>query len=214
MHPDLIETVQHLKTTKLQILIQIILVFIAPVLLLQYSITPISFRTLVLVGVVSLLVYILYKEQWTPKMLGYISRASKREALAYTIFTIVGVIAIAQFGELIGNEEVTRWWTHPHFLYLFIIVSVFQEVAYRGFLIPALGKLSRSPFFIVILNASLFAFLHIIFPNLSIGLPLAFIGGIGFALMYMRYPNLPMIMVSHAVLNFCAVLYGFFTIAT
>jgi membrane protease YdiL (CAAX protease family) len=55
-------------------------------------------------------------------------------------------------------------------------------------------------------------FLHVIFPNPMIGLPIAFIGGIGFAVMYLRYPSLPLIILSHALINFFVVLYGFFVV--
>lgn len=212
MHPDLTQTIRQLKTPKPELVLQILLVFIAPVLLIRLDIIPISLRVPLLVVLVTTLVGIVHKEKWTFQMLGLVSRPSPKEAFAYSIFTIIGVIVISQVGELIGKEEITHWWMHQHFLYLFIVVSVFQEIAYRGFLIPALGKLMKSKVFLVLTNAFLFMFLHIIFPDLYIGLPLAFIGGIGFALMYLRYPNLPMIIVSHAVLNFTAVLYGFFAI--
>ena len=55
-------------------------------------------------------------------------------------------------------------------------------------------------------------FLHSIFPNPTIGLPIAFIGGLGFALMYMKYPSLLLIIISHSIINFFVVLYGFFVI--
>lgn len=78
---------------------------------------------------------------------------------------------------------------------------------------PALASVERSPAALILTNAVLFTFLHAVFPNYLINLPLAFVGGIAFASMYYKYPNLWLIMISHAVLNFVAVWYGFFTVA-
>jgi membrane protease YdiL (CAAX protease family) len=66
--------------------------------------------------------------------------------------------------------------------------------------------------FVIFLNASLFALIHIIYINTDIVLPLTFIGGIGFAVMYYKYPNLVMISISHTILNFTAMILGFFVV--
>lgn len=136
----------------------------------------------------------------------------KKFLVPYILFTIVGVIVISAFGEKTGHEEMSQWWLNDHLLYLFLIVSAFQEIAYRGYLIPALQKIVKSPALVLFFNALIFTYMHAIFPNPQINLPLAFVGGLGFAAIYMRYPNLFLIILSHAVLNFCAILFGFFTI--
>jgi membrane protease YdiL (CAAX protease family) len=70
----------------------------------------------------------------------------------------------------------------------------------------------RSPIFIIILNAGVFALMHVIYLNFKFVLPMTFIAGIGFAWMYYRYKNLILISVSHTVLNFVAMILGFFII--
>lgn len=212
MHPQLQDTITQIRTSKPELAAHILLVFIVPIVLLNTGSIPLQFRVPMLVGLVSALFILLIKEKWTFRMLGFKHTTTWKEVLAYTLVTALGVIAISQLGEKIGYEELADWWKRPHFLYLFFVVSLFQEIAYRGYMIPALGKLFSSPVRIIVLNTVLFTFLHSIFPPYFINLPLAFVGGITFSILYMKYPNLLLIVISHSILNFVAVLFGFFTI--
>jgi membrane protease YdiL (CAAX protease family) len=204
--------VEKIRTAKKEIWFQIVAVFILPVLLLQTGIIPLNARVAVLVITVSAFVILLLKQKWTLKTLHIETHNLKKFILPYALFTAAGILLIAFAGEKIGQEEFVRWWTNKHFIYLFLIVSIFQEVAYRGYLIPALQKAVASPALVIFLNTLLFTYMHSIFPNPEVNLLLAAIGGLGFAVMYVRYPNLILITASHAILNFCAVYYGFFTI--
>lgn len=212
MNEQIKYAIENIKTSKKELLVQIFLVFILPILLINMGAIEIEDRIWVLGILVSLLIVVLIKERWTPTMLGFTMYRVKKYLAPYTIFTIITIIVCYLFSEKIGQEELVGWWKHGHFLYGFFIVSLFQEIGYRGYLIPALGKIIKKPVFIVLTNALIFMFLHSIFPNPFVGLPFAFIGGIGFALMYMRYPSLPLIIVSHALINFFVVLYGFFVV--
>ena len=206
------QTAQKIRTSRKEIFLQIFFVFIFPVVLLQTGILPISYRVFVLIIVVSLFLFLLLKEEWTFEMLHIEVRNLKKYFFPYLVFTVAAVIIINTFGEKIGREELALWWSNKHFLYLFLVVSIFQEVAYRGYLIPALRKLTNNTFLIVIINAILFAYMHAMFTHPLVNLPLAFVGGLAFAAMYIKYPNLLLIIASHAALNFSAVLLGFFTI--
>lgn len=202
----------HIRTSKKELFAQILLVFVLPIFLIKSGVIPIQMRSLALISIVFVLLLVLLKEKWTFSMLGLETSTIKKYFLRYAVFTTIGVIIISQLGENIGLEELSMWWHYKHFLYVFFIVSLFQEIAYRGYLIPALAKLTNSPLSIIVCNTLLFTLLHTIFPNLLFNLPLALIGGFGFSIMYMRYPNLPLMIVSHSILNFVAVLYGFFII--
>ncbi len=213
MHPELSRAILEIRTSKRELVAQILTVFIFPIVLIQLGFIPLGARVFVLIFLVSLLVIILFTEKWTLAMLGVTKAGIKKYFLPYLIFTAAMVLLITAFGESVtGKEELGNWWTKQHFLYLFFIVSLFQEIAYRGYLIPALGKLIAKPQIVFLCNIVLFTFLHAIFPDPLVSLPVAFAGGIGFAAMYMKYPSLPLIIISHALLNFFAVLYGFFVI--
>jgi membrane protease YdiL (CAAX protease family) len=212
MNEQIHYSIEKIKTSKKEIYAQIFIVFILPILLIKAHLIEVEDRIWVLGILIGLLVAVLIKEKWTWTMLGATTNRIKKYLVPYALFTISTILLCYLFSEKIGNEELVGWWKHGHFLYGFFIVSLFQEIGYRGYLIPALGKIIKKPIFIVLVNALIFTFLHIIFPNPMIGLPIAFIGGIGFAVMYMKYPSLPLIIVSHALINFFVVLYGFFVI--
>jgi len=212
MNPDLEQAIVSIKTNDKELYAQIFVVFLIPIILLDFGIIPIQYRIWVMGVLVAILVSILIAEKWTWKMLGLNTGTFKKYLLPYIVFTAIGVVGVIIFGEKTGQEEVAKWWTYNHFIYGFFLVSLLQEVAYRGYLIPALGKVISNPLKIIAVNALLFTFLHTIFPNPVLGLPLAFMGGIGFSFMYMRFPNLPLVVLSHAILNFVIVLYGFFVI--
>jgi membrane protease YdiL (CAAX protease family) len=212
MNDQIAYAIENIKTSKRELLIQIFAVFILPILIIRAGFIEGDDRIWMLVGIVTILLVILLREKWTRAMLGATSYRIKKYLIPYIIFTLISIILISMFGEKLGQPEVAQWWKHSHFIYGFFIVSLFQEIAYRAYLIPALGKLFKSKFFIVVTNALIFMFLHSIFPNPLFGLPIAFVGGIGFALMYMRYPSLLLIIISHSIINFFVVFYGFFVI--
>jgi membrane protease YdiL (CAAX protease family) len=213
MNSELQDTVAKIRTSTPELAVQILVVFIIPIVLINTGIIPIEYRVPVLAILVTTLCIFLVAEKWTLRMLGFRRTVPLKTILAYTLFTIVGVWAISRLGRYLGYTPTDTWWQVPHFLYLFFIVSAFQEIAYRGYLMPALATFEKSPVALIVTNAALFTFLHSVFPNYSINLPLAFVGGIGFACMYYKYPNMLAITLSHAVLNFAAVWYGFFTVA-
>jgi len=93
-------------------------------------------------------------------------------------------------------------------MFLFVFVSFFQELAYRGFLIPKLMLLFNNPLLVILFNALIFMFVHIIYKNRLVNLSITFIMGIIFAWSYFYMPNLILITISHAILNFFGVLYG------
>ena len=190
---------------------QVALIFILPVLLLYAGIIPVKYRLLVLVAVSLIILGITVKERWTLQGLGIRTDNLVQSIIPYVIFTLVGLIVIFLLAKFLGKNPVDEWWSQPHFLYLFIPISIFQEFAFRGFLMPKLESIFLSVAIVILVNSLLFAFLHIIYPNPLLFLPLGFLAGIGFAVMYYFYPNLILISISHSILNFFAVLYSFFS---
>ncbi|MDQ5901343.1 MAG: hypothetical protein QG580_58 [Patescibacteria group bacterium] len=212
MNKYLSDSIDKIITSKKELWIQILFVFIIPVFLIQTKIVPAENRIWILMLVVSLLTMILVYEKWNSKMLGLTKSNIKKFVLPYAIFTIIGIMFIIYLSEgILNKEEIKNWWQYSHFLYMFFIVSFFQEIAYRGYMVPALGKITnKNTNTVIFINAILFTYLHIIFGNFLVSLPLAFLAGISFAVMYIKFPNLILMIISHSILNFFAVLYGFF----
>lgn len=194
------------------IIAQIFIIFILPVLLLYFNILPISWRMLLL-AINSLIIYgIIRREEWTYEEMGIRNDNFKKALPFYLSFLVVGVIALFFIDHKLNMPDVeTRNYIIRTWIF-FIPVSFFQEFAFRSFLIPMLRKLYDKNYLIILINAVLFTLLHVILPNLGIGLPIAFASGVFFAWLYVKYPNLVLISLTHSVLNIIAVLLGFFTI--
>lgn len=196
------------------VLAQILYLYVIPTLLLYYEVIPGQFRIVMLFGIALTLYGIIKRAHWTYQDLE-IKKNFIKDFIPYAIFTIVGVVVLYFMSEtipVIENREHYEWWENARFLILFVPISVLQEIIFRGVLMHMLKRAFKSIPFIIILNASLFALIHIIYLNTFVVMPLTFVAGIGFALMYHKYPNLIMISISHTVLNFTAMILGFFVL--
>jgi membrane protease YdiL (CAAX protease family) len=129
----------------------------------------------------------------------------------YTLFTLAGLALIRLLAWLKKHSMDANWRKDRHFQFLFLPISFFQEFIYRGFFWPlALLALADNFWLVVLTNTLVFTWLHILYPDKLFSLSFACLAGLGFAVMYWFFPNLILISLSHAVLNFAAVLYGFF----
>lgn len=195
--------------SKRKTLFEIFFLFILPVLLIYFNIIPKSVRLGVLVIVFFILIGVVVKEKWSLKSLGIRIDNLRSGVLPYTIFTILSVGVVFLIARLLHSGTVENWSRDVHFQFLFLPISVIQEFAYRSFLIPRLKGITNSPWLVVLIDAIIFASLHIFYPNPAVNLTLTFFAGIGFATLYYRYPNLFLASISHCVLNFVTVYYCF-----
>ena len=202
------------KHEKELVLAQILYIYIIPILLLYYKILPGQFRIILLFGVALMLYGIVRHAKWTYADLE-IRKNFMKDIIPYTIFTIVSIgviVSVSKFASSPNSSNYYEWWEDVRFLLLFIPISVLQELIFRGVLMHMLRRAFTNVPFIIILNASLFALIHIIYLNAALVMPLTFIGGVGFAWMYYKYPNLILISISHTILNFVAMILGFFVL--
>jgi membrane protease YdiL (CAAX protease family) len=199
------------KTQKELVLFQMLYLFVLPISLLYFKVLPSNFRFLMLIGVALLLFGIIKHAKWTYADMG-MRRDFMKDILPYSLFTAGGVFFLVWLAQIVPHSPFLEWWENAKFLILFIPISVLQEVIFRGVLMNMLRRAFRSPIFIIILNASVFAFMHVIYLNSVFVLPMTFIAGIGFAWMYYQYENLPLISIAHTILNFTAMILGFFVI--
>lgn len=192
------------------VLYQIFFIFILPIALLVFGIVPLSWRMIVLCVSMLFMYGVIQNEKMSDATMGLGTKGFRRALLPYLLFTIAGVFGLIYLSRFLGITPNIVWWQSSHLLFLFLPVSLLQEIAYRGFLFPKLHQLSSKGWVIVGSNALLFTVLHAIYPMAEIMLPVAFVSGIALALMYRYYPHLLLISGAHAVLNFVAILYGFF----
>lgn len=191
-------------------LIQIFFIFIAPIALLASGIVPVGYRMLALCISLLLIIGIIRYEKLSDADLG-IGKFSHAAVFWYLFFTSVGILGLWYIGSVTELPRVQQWWRIQHLLFAFIPVSILQEIAYRSFLFPKLRQLFRSVTLVVIANAILFGILHSMYPSPLLMVTVSTVGGVGFALLYNRYPNLWLISISHIILNFIAIYLGFFS---
>jgi len=192
---------------------EVCLIFIAPIVLIYYKMIPFSLRLWTLGIFFSFSILIILQERWPLKTLGIRLDNIKSALAPYAIFVIMGLAFLFWLSRFISYGLPAQWWRETHF-FLFIPVSIAQEVPYRGFLFPRLATIIASAPIIIVVNATLFAFLHIIYPHKKFNLLLGFISGVGFAFIYYLFPNLILISLAHIILNFTAIVLGFFTLTT
>jgi membrane protease YdiL (CAAX protease family) len=199
--------------SKRLVTVQIFLIFVLPVFVLYFKILPADWR-MILLAVSSVIIYgIIRHEKWTHHDMGLRLDNFKKALPFYITFTVLGLITLFLIQKGMGLQNLN---TREFFIKtwaFFIPVSFFQEFAFRSFLIPRLQYLYDKRVTIIFVNAVLFTLIHIIYPNLGIGLAVAFISGIFFAWLYTKYPNLLLVSICHAVLNLAAVMMGFFNLS-
>lgn len=192
------------------VLLQVFFIFVVPIFLLVFGVVPVAYRMIVL-SVAMLMMYgIIQYEKIPDSNMGLGNKNFKKSILPYFVFTILGLFALEYLAKEFNLEGVDVWYKSIHLLYLFIPVSLLQEIAYRGFLFHKLRVLSHKRWVVIGLNAILFTLIHMIYPDPELMIPLAFATGIGFAVMYEFFPNLILISIAHSILNFYAILHGFF----
>lgn len=200
-----------IRISKEVVWVQILYLYVVPTLLLYFKILPGDFRFILLL-VVSLLMFgIIRRSNWSFSDMG-IKKDFMKDIAPYSLFTIAGVFFLIWLAQIVPHEPFLNWWKNIKFLILFIPISVLQEVVFRGVLMNMLRRAFTNPIFIIILNAVVFAMMHVIYLNSIFVLPMTFIAGVGFAWIYYQYQNLPLISIAHTILNFVAVVLGFFVI--
>ncbi len=200
------------KPSKRLIILQTFLIFVLPVLLLYFNVVSKSWVFFFLcIGALS--IYgIIYYEKWTHKEMGLRHDNLKKSIPIYLGFTILSIGVLFLLSWQLDLVSINARNVLFQKLLLFIPISFFQEFAFRSFLMHRLQLIFKSGFTIILVNTILFTLIHIIYPGLDIVLPITFVGGIFFASLYYKYPNLLLTTLAHSVINITAVLLGFFTI--
>lgn len=205
------ENIEDKKKEREIVWVQILYLYIIPILLLYFKVIPENYRVIMLFIVAVLLFGIVKHAKWSYSDMG-IHKTFMKDILQYTLVTVGGVLFLVWLAQVVPHSPFLGWWKNIKFLLLFIPISVLQEIIFRGILMNMLIRVFKSPIFIIVLNAAVFAFMHVIYLNSIFVLPMTFIAGVAFAWMYYKYQNLVLISVSHTILNFVAMTLGFFII--
>ncbi|MCA9353802.1 CPBP family intramembrane metalloprotease [Candidatus Nomurabacteria bacterium] len=190
-----------------------LLIFLLPVLLIYYGVISHTQRLPLLVLVVLSVFLIIKREKWKLEDMGIHLNKFGSGLFYYASFTAIGFLGLVYYSFLVNKGSVPSFSINPYLLLSFIPISFFQEFLYRGFMMKMLSSVFHERMTIVLINSALFTVLHIIYPLPLFMLPLAFISGLYFSVIYTYIPNLFLVSVSHAILNLVAVGLGFFVIS-
>lgn len=197
------------RLNKYFVFLEIILIFIMPVLFLRLGVISRNLYLLVLVICTLLVTGLIFIEKISLKNLNIRIDNFKKTIFPHFILTFVGGVALIILAVILHKEKISlNLWSL--FFCWSIPISFIQEFLYRGFLIYKLKKIFNSNALIILTNASLFAFMHIIYEPLVLILLLTFVPGLFLSWLSLKYPNLWLLTLSHAVLNFFAIWYTFF----
>ena len=130
--------------------------------------------------------------------------------LGATLVMLLGIWIAAAFLKQKHAEHPLR---DPHFLFLFIPISIVQQFMYQSVLLQDLLR-SFVPWIAILICGLCFGYMHTIFPRRWHNLILATLGGMAFSSLFYLYPNFLLASLSHMVLNVAAVYFGFFTLLT
>lgn len=191
-------------------LFQVIYIFIIPISLVFFKAISYKYRfhtlTIISLGTFLIMIY----ENWTLKDMAIRFDNLSEALIPYIIFTIIGVMFLITISEVSNKRMIVTKAKYFHLMFLFLPVSFLQEFLFRSFLIPKLLNIFSDAFVVIMVNALLFMYLHSIYSNNALSLFITLIAGIGFSIMYLFYPNLILLTISHSFLNFFAILYGYF----
>jgi membrane protease YdiL (CAAX protease family) len=193
-------------------IIQIIGIFIIPVALMYFNIFSFKYRKHVLLIITAVVILMVLIEKWTLIRLGIRTDNITEAIIPYAICTFIGLIFLLIVSKVFKRERQKGFFKKKFFIYEFMAVSIIQEFMFRGFLFPQLQEIFKNGILIILINVLLFTFMHVIYSNDFISLLTIFLGGIYFASIYYVYPNLILVSISHAILNYVAVLYNFYRI--
>jgi membrane protease YdiL (CAAX protease family) len=202
-----------LKRIKTFRIIEFLLVTLFPVSIMTFGLVPAVFHYLLLIIVVTYAGIAIAYRKWTRYDLG-IRTDTLIYWKEYSLWTVAAVIFVWWVYHEIGMSK--PLWSHlmlAKLMLVSVLLSFLQEFLYRGYLFRLFEDVTKRRLWIVIPNIIVFAYMHTIFPNWRVIIPLTAAGGILFALIYHRYPNFWLISGMHFALNFTALYLGFFPVA-
>lgn len=186
---------------KLWLSIEMVLLFVGIPLLYYFDYIPFHKSLPLLLVFLVCLVYLLRNPEFDKKRFGFNKfkgwKVLIRRFLAFAVLTTILVLIFIP-------DEFMFMPSYLPLIWIMILVgypiwSAFpQELIYRAFFFQRYGVLFKNEWAMILLNALLFSFSHIIFDN-WLAIVLTFFGGILFAFTYLRSKSLLVVFYEHMI---------------
>ena len=193
-------------------LIILLLIFFGVPTLIRLDVVSVEYRLFLLFGVFAALA-ILGFLTLSPSTMGLTGTDFMSGLAPWGIATSAMFIGILVLGTLLKHHCAEDPLHDPHFLFLFIPISIVQQFMYQSVLLQKLLQ-EVDPWAAIMICALCFGYMHTIFPRRLRNFVLATAGGALFSSLFYFYPNFALAILSHMILNFAAVYSGFFTLLT
>jgi membrane protease YdiL (CAAX protease family) len=191
--------------------LQIVALYVLPVLAIVAGAVPAAYRYWVFGVGMTVPLAEMVVARWSPRRLGLrLDNLAPRLGpyAAFTAALVAGSLLLAWLlGRSPAGHPLDRW--DPALAAGIVALSLAQEVCFRGYLLAKLGVVFDRAAPKILANAALFAWMHAIYPDPLLSVAVTFPVGLGFAAMFVRYPNLWLAGASHAVLNCVGTAYCF-----
>ena len=192
----------------MRLYLQMLVFLVLPVLSLVMGFVPLNGRVHILVLIILGIIFLIVIEKISFKELGLRVDNIKTTFIPYSILTVLGVFSLLFLMHIFNKHPLENWWTHPHLQWIFLPASILQEFGYRAFFQTKLQK-AINPYLAIFIISVLYSFMHILWKDPLI-LLITFMAGLGWGYLWYKYPNFYLLVLSHAILNFLTVLFGFF----
>ncbi len=154
--------------------------------------------------------YIIRLRKITARQLGFNSNKLNGLALHVAV-TVAGLVVAYGLALVLHRHLKSNSLTGIHFQFGFLLTAFVQEVIFRGYVMTILeSRYSKNV--VLMASAILFSQVHAPFPPLLLSVFLTFTGGIVWGWLFMRFRNIYLLTVSHAILNFVFVMLGLISV--
>mgnify|MGYP005857259377 CR=1 FL=1 len=192
----------------LKLLTEVFVIYYLPVLLILFNIIPFEFRFGMLVIITSILIVYSLIRKKSLKSLGIRLDNLKQSLILNLSYSAIFVLLMLTlyYLNMIREPTLPKW--SMFFLFYVFISSPSQEFLYRSYLFNLFDHYKiKSNYTRVLFSSFTYAFLHLIYLDFTTFLT-PFLIGIGWGIIYQKYPNLIGVSISHAILGVVSILVG------
>lgn len=195
---------------RLTIVLEIVLIFVLPVLWFLLGLGFWQQRLVVFEIFVGLLVLLVINHKMSWREMGFRLDNFWKSVKLLLPGTILAIIILLVLFKLnIGTKYFfSQWWKNIFFPYYVLLGTASQEFGFRGYLLLRLKSLFRNPLLIVLINALLFAWLHILHYRVFVIVE-AFLFGAYLTWVYLKHPNIIAATLAHALVGGAVIILGF-----